>query len=212
MTEAEWLACEDPYPMLDSVPVIVGERKLQLLAVACCRRVRSLNASLTLSMAIAAAEQLADGEDTLNELLRLRSAAQSVGHPGVWAYHEPAARIARAVWMLPRNRDDEYVNQVRVVVRETCDDERSKSTAADLLRDIIGNPFRPVVFDPAWRTDTALSLARTTYEYRDFRAMPILADAFQDAGCDNDDILNHCRSPGPHVRGCWVVDRLLGKE
>ena len=65
---------------------------------------------------------------------------------------------------------------------------------------------------PAWRTDTALSLARQMYESRDFSAMPILADALQDAGCDSDDILNHCRGPGPHVRGCWVVDLVLGKS
>ncbi|MBM3980898.1 MAG: hypothetical protein FJ304_11545 [Planctomycetes bacterium] len=81
-----------------------------------------------------------------------------------------------------------------------------------LLRDIFGNPFRPVTFDPAWRTDTATTLARQMYEAREFGAMPILADALQDAGCDNDDILSHCRGKGPHVRGCWVVDLVLGKE
>lgn len=81
-----------------------------------------------------------------------------------------------------------------------------------LVHDIFGNPFRPVTFAPEWRTDTAVSLARGMYESRDFSAMPILADALQDAGCDSDDVLNHCRGDGPHVRGCWVVDLLLGKE
>jgi hypothetical protein len=81
-----------------------------------------------------------------------------------------------------------------------------------LLRDIFGNPFRPVAFDPAWRTDTAVSLAKQMYESRDFGVMPILADALQDAGCDSDDVLGHCRGAGPHVRGCWVVDLVLGKE
>jgi hypothetical protein len=82
-----------------------------------------------------------------------------------------------------------------------------------LLRDIFGNPFRPVAFASAWRTDTAVALARTMYESRDFSAMPILADALQDAGCDNDAILSHCRDANqPHVRGCWVVDLVLGKE
>jgi hypothetical protein len=80
------------------------------------------------------------------------------------------------------------------------------------LRDIFGNPYRPVTFSPSWRTDTAVALARTVYEARDFSAMPILADALQDAGCDSADILDHCRGPGPHVRGCWVVDLVLGKE
>jgi hypothetical protein len=80
------------------------------------------------------------------------------------------------------------------------------------LRDIFGNPFRPVAFDPAWRTDTAVSLARHIYESRDFSAMPILADALQDAGCEHEAILAHCRDLHQvHVRGCWVVDLVLGK-
>ncbi len=81
------------------------------------------------------------------------------------------------------------------------------------LRDIFGNPFRPVVFEPAWQSDTALSLAKHLYESRDFSAMPILADALQDAGCEHADILTHCRDETlTHARGCWVVDLVLGKE
>jgi hypothetical protein len=72
--------------------------------------------------------------------------------------------------------------------------------------------FRPVTFKPVWLTSTVVGLARQMYESRDFSPMPILADALQDAGCDSDDILDHCRGPGPHVRGCWVVDLVLGKE
>ena len=87
-----------------------------------------------------------------------------------------------------------------------------RSRQADRVREVVGNPFRPVTFSPAWCTDTALSLARQMYDSRDFIAMPILADALQDAGCDNEDVLAHCRGPGPHVRGCWVVDLVLGKE
>jgi hypothetical protein len=80
--------------------------------------------------------------------------------------------------------------------------------------DIFGtDPFRPVAFDPVWRTDTAVSLAKRMYESRDFSPMPILADALQDAGCDSDDILNHCRDTKQvHVRGCWVIDLVLGKS
>ncbi|AWM42138.1 hypothetical protein C1280_05160 [Gemmata obscuriglobus] len=82
----------------------------------------------------------------------------------------------------------------------------------DLLREIFGNPFRPAEFAPEWRTSTAVALAREMYDTRDFSAMPILADALQDAGCDNADILTHCLDPQPvHVRGCWVVDLVLGK-
>ena len=80
------------------------------------------------------------------------------------------------------------------------------------MRCVIGNPFRPISFSPDWRTDTVVILSRQMYESREFSAMLILADALQDAGCDSADILNHCRGPGPHVRGCWVVDLVLGKE
>ena len=84
--------------------------------------------------------------------------------------------------------------------------------AANIVRDIFGNPFRSVSFDPAWRTSTVVALAQQMYDSRDFSAMPILGDALQDAGCDHADILDHCRSAGSHVRGCWVVDLVLGKE
>jgi hypothetical protein len=82
-----------------------------------------------------------------------------------------------------------------------------------LLWDIAGDPYRPTKFKPEWRTDTVLSLARQMYEAREFSAMPILADALQDAGCNHDAMLNHCRDTSlTHVRGCWVVDLVLGKE
>ncbi|MBP3960375.1 hypothetical protein J8F10_34535 [Gemmata sp. G18] len=81
------------------------------------------------------------------------------------------------------------------------------------MRDIIGNPFRPVTPDPEWLTSTVTALASQMYTSSDFSAMPILADALQDAGCDNTDVLNHCRdADATHVRGCWVVDMMLGKE
>jgi len=94
-----------------------------------------------------------------------------------------------------------------------CGDEATANAqVCDLLRDIFGNLFRPVKFSRVWRSDTAVSLAKHIYESRDFSAMPILADALQDADCDNDDVLNHCRDPQQvHVRGCWVVDLVLGK-
>jgi hypothetical protein len=81
----------------------------------------------------------------------------------------------------------------------------------DLLRDIFGNPFRPAAIDPRWLTSTAVSLAGAIYEERAFDRLPILADALEDAGCDNADILTHLRGEGPHARGCWAVDLVLGK-
>jgi hypothetical protein len=88
-----------------------------------------------------------------------------------------------------------------------------KVKETELALELVGpNPFRPTAFSPGWRTDTAVALAKQMYESRDFGAMPILADALQDAGCEDAAILGHCRGAGPHVRGCWVVDLVLGKE
>ena len=85
----------------------------------------------------------------------------------------------------------------------------------DFLREIFGNPFRWTLIDPgwlAWNDGTVPKLAHAIYDERAFDRMPILADALEDAGCNDADILRHCREPGEHVRGCWVIDLLLGKE
>jgi hypothetical protein len=81
-----------------------------------------------------------------------------------------------------------------------------------LVREIFGNPFRPVAFDPGWRTSDVMLLARGIYDERAFDRMPILADSLQEAGCDSDELLNHLRDPhAAHVRGCWALDLVLGK-
>jgi hypothetical protein len=83
---------------------------------------------------------------------------------------------------------------------------------ADFLRCIVGNPIRPVAADPRWLTSDVVAVARVIYDQRAFDRLPILADALQDAGCDHADLLAHCRGPGPHARGCWAVDLVLGKS
>jgi hypothetical protein len=69
-----------------------------------------------------------------------------------------------------------------------------------------------VVVEPRWKTGNAVDLAASMYQTRDFSAMPILGDALLDAGCDDVRILDHCRNPAPHARGCWLVELLLGKS
>jgi hypothetical protein len=81
-----------------------------------------------------------------------------------------------------------------------------------LIRDIIANPFHPITVNPSWLTRTVVGLAQAIYTDRAFDRLPILADALEEAGCTDADILAHCRGPGPHVRGCWVVDLILGKS
>jgi hypothetical protein len=83
---------------------------------------------------------------------------------------------------------------------------------ANLVRDLFGNPFRPIKAKPAWFARKGVNLAKSIYEKRAFDRTPMLADALEQAGCNNADILDHCRKPAEHVRGCWVVDLLLGKE
>ena len=80
---------------------------------------------------------------------------------------------------------------------------------------VFGNTFRPVLVDTAWLAwgdGTVVKLAQRIYDERSFDRLPVLADALEDAGCGDADILAHCRGTGPHVRGCWVVDLLLGRK
>ncbi len=127
--------------------------------------------------------------------------------------YEYAARAARSVGILRKT----FVVNTAWAAAEAAGSRagvlKEQYAQSDLIRDIVGNPFRPVTFYPSWTTDTSLTLARAVYDSRDFSAMPILADALQDAGCDDDAVLGHCRDPKPvHVRGCWVVDLVLGKS
>jgi hypothetical protein len=86
---------------------------------------------------------------------------------------------------------------------------------AELLREVFGNPFRPVSISRsvlAWNDGTVVKLARAIYDERAFDRLPVLADALEEAGCDHADLPGHCRAPGPHVRGCWAVDLLLNQS
>jgi hypothetical protein len=186
VTEAEWLTCDDPQTMLEFLQRKAEDRSLYLFSVACYRRVWPL---LTehVRQAIEVKERYADGLATEAQYRQYNTDTDALRH----AFH---AVVATLSWF------------------RGPDSLKERAAQAHLLRDVAGNPFRPVTFSPSWRTDTALLLAQQMYDSRDFGAMPILADALQDAGCDNEDILNHCRAETVHVRGCWVVDLVLGKE
>jgi hypothetical protein len=91
-------------------------------------------------------------------------------------------------------------------------DSISPQRHREILRDLFGNPFQPVALNPSWRTPTVLALAQEIYDSRAFNRLPALANALEEAGCRDADLLAHCRGAGPHVKGCWAVDLLLGKE
>jgi hypothetical protein len=100
--------------------------------------------------------------------------------------------------------------------------DAEQAAQAALLREVAGNPFRRVALDPSWLSWQGGTVPRQAQAASDERDLPsghlaparlaVLADALEDAGCDNLDILAHLRGPGPHVRGCWPVDLLLGRE
>jgi hypothetical protein len=134
------------------------------------------------------------------------------GYTGADAARMAKACAYRARYVAKYNSPASYPVVARSRRESLVDHDRERAAQCDRLRDVVGNPYRSVIFSPSWRTDTAVLLARRMYGARDFFALPILADALQDAGCDNEEILTHCRGSGPHVRGCWVVDQVLGKE
>ena len=91
-------------------------------------------------------------------------------------------------------------------------EESLKPAPAMVYRELASNPFIELAWDPRWLTSTVRGLAAHIYEGRDFAAMPILGDALQDAGCNDEQVLTHCRATKPHARGCWVVDAILGRH
>jgi hypothetical protein len=223
MTEADWLAATDPMPMLAFLEGKASDRKLRLFAVACCRRIPIIDSHDHGVAALDLAERLAEGRATNAERRQMRV---SLMNPRPWiavlldilsgSASTAASRTCQAVSVVQAlsegalGRASGRRTSGNPAWRRAVNNELAALTAP--LRDIIGNPFRPVAVDPSWGTFTVVALARQMYESRDFTPMSILADALQDAGCDHLDILDHCRGPGPHVRGCWVVDLLLGKE
>lgn len=152
-------------------------------------------------------EQYADGLASKKELYRLRKQ-----HPEERMAIANAFESARvtAEYCVNRIWDSIGGDNYHQADHKIYSQEAPAQT--DLLREIFGNPFRPVAVDPSWLTSTAVAIAQGIYDDKAFDRLPILADALQDAGCENADILNHLRSPGPHVKGCWALDLVLGKQ
>lgn len=223
MNQNRWLTCKEPSPLLEHLAKSVGgpSRKKRLFAAACCRRIVHLMPGKAILAALKTAEQFADGKATAKKLESAEKRAWAA-QKGPFPDDERAelgayAMAAEAVSRLCEQPDsmDIYDIMDSIYSATVCDPDNPEEEdilQAALVREVFGNPFRPVMLDPQWRTSTAVALAQQMYESRDFSAMPILADALQDAGCDSEDILTHCRDANQaHVRGCWVVDAVLGK-
>jgi len=186
-----------------------SERKLRLFACACCRRVHHLLSEPWSREAIDVAERLADGlaaeqerETAWDESMRdIEAADMALDGELVWfarltAHNALAGSAVRAAQLA-----------ASTVCRSVSD--LSEASQAALLRDIVGNPFQAIPAASNWLTATVVNLTKTIYDNRAFDRLPELANALEQAGCTNHEILDHCRQPSPHVRGCWVVDLVL---
>jgi hypothetical protein len=229
MTGEEWLTCTDLQQLLCCLRGRASERKRRLFDLACCRTIWRLLHKRA-RKAIALMEEFVDAMTTTRACERARDglcqnrvyfykprkAPQAVC--GAFGY------AAQAVWNAVSTDSTkriyltacwkEVVN-ARLAENEEQDPAAIETDLSDLFHCIFDTLFHPVPFDPAWLSwsdRTCPKLAQVIYDERHFEDLPILADAIEEAGCTDPDILAHCRGPGPHVRGCWVVDLLLGKS
>lgn len=225
MTEAEWLAGDNPTPMLDALRGKVSDRKLRLFGVSCCRRVWHLLTDKYSRKALAVAERYADGEVTAEKLGfawgDVRRSAQAAyrearptaeGHAMMAVSRLCEADVARALMAVG------YAASCKGYQDDAARMAEALREQSSLLRDVFGIPFRPVYFSSAWRTPDVTALATAAYEERTLPSgelapdrLAVLADALEEIGAAGE-VVAHLRGPGPHVRGCWAVDLVLGKE
>jgi hypothetical protein len=239
MTEAKWLKGTDPTPMLEFLCGNNSNRKLRLFGVACCRRIWHFLNDVG-RKAVQTAELFADGKARKKELSDASGAAAIIAETrwaaerGIRKFQTPQELALWAATYAGEN-DNGWGNlhsfseggvlgvadAAALAVKNHA--KRRKSQAfdqericqCDLLREIFGNPFQPTFCHPKWLTwegGTVVRLAKQIYQEYDFASLPVLADALEEAGCIDPNILGHCRRPGEHARGCWAVDLLLGKS
>jgi hypothetical protein len=230
MTEEVWVICRNPAAMLRFLRTnwAASDRKMRLFAVACCGRIAGLLDDPRSCAALQVAERYADGAATEEQRAAAARAARQASARFLRSRIRPAAgdgarqeacaaatatTIKKA--LLAARRTREYA----LVAAHRADRKERSGHQSGLLRDIFGPlPFRPVSMAPSlliwndvWNDGAVVKLAQGIYEGRAFDRLPVLADALEEAGCDNQDLLSHCRSQHDHVLGCWVVDLLLGK-
>jgi hypothetical protein len=234
MTESDWNSCADPQAMLDFL-LAAGkgsDRKLRLFACASCRGVWKDLGDAASRAAIEVAERFADGEATPEELSESGSAAGDAPWAAIRAGDSHGESAHAASWVTAPGAGaaaDITARFARGCVRDEAnagawvatrpDEERRQ---AHLLRDVFGAlPFCPVTIDQSllgWNGRTVVKMAQAIYDGRllpsghlDPQRLSVLADALEEAGCSNADVLGHLRSPGPHVRGWFLVDLLLNR-
>jgi hypothetical protein len=220
MTENEWLTCRNPWAMLSQLGEQASDRKLRLFICACCQRQLATVSHPPLFMALMVAQQHIETPVSQSELEAATAAIQETLQESIETINVtgPLAE-ALSYAFLPELLQSGHAaiavdlllgSEIQQIARLDLPDD--PLDRCEVLREIFGNPFRPSVLHPAWPTATVISLAQAIYDSGDFTRLPFLADALEDAGCTDDALLRHCREPGQHVKGCWVVDLLLRKS
>ena len=221
MTEAEWRVCADLEPMLAYLyQSKASERKLRLFACGCCRRVLHLLPNELCWKAIDLAERFADGLAADSEMYEVEDAVNAY-----WLNHEKSEEFATSAELLACQAVGIAVNcdnpvahfaagyALDAATAKRCNIRESESAIqCELLRDVFGNPFRLLVLEATWRTPPVVNLAQSVYDDRTFDRIPELAESLEEAGGTDADLLEHLRGPGPHFRGCWALDVVLGKS
>jgi hypothetical protein len=214
MTEAEWLGEVSLRKRLSWLRGRVRARKIRLFAIACCRRIWGRLAAAE-RRAVEAAEQFLERKISAKELADRVAHVRGVAH-GAQAAHHACARTADIVTGATL-----AAIHARIVAHwpggppkgQLLDTESTPEAGAQLalLRDVVGNPFRPVTLAPACQTPDVLRLAEAVYAERAFERLPVLADALEEVGCTDAALLGHLRGPGPHVLGCFALDAVLAR-
>jgi hypothetical protein len=211
MTEQEWLSCNHPADMLAHLQGKVSDRRLRLFAVACLRRIEDVISNPDYRRIIEAVEDSID---------------RSAGDPGkaLATPQEPPTRTVRLEDLIVHSLtfEDVWKSTHRVAFSAPqlfANSSAGREAVKQIVGDAFGNPFRPVPFDPAWRTAEVRSAAEAAFADRTLPGGDLsnlglgkLAECLEKAGCAEPTILSHLRSAGPHVRGCWAVESALGKE
>jgi hypothetical protein len=196
MTEKEWLECSEQAEVLEFLHGRVSDRKLRLYAIACVRTAWTYLSDEAVREAAILLEKLVDSKADEADRAALYDDLRSHGE-------------STAQDLL--DRDARFAFEAGESVLGS-DEHNHTEEAWSLRNDIFGNPFRRVNIDPSWKSTEVTTLAQVIYDERAFHLLPNLLEALEEAGCTNKEILAHCRGPGPHVKGCWVVDAILGKE
>jgi hypothetical protein len=225
MTEQEWLECTDPLRMLRFIWGKASDRKYRLFTCACCRRIWGLLSDERSRAAVECAERHVADKYASGEELAVADDGANEARCAFAGYARDAADAALCATNFCEDEEaDAAIAATELSARAasggrlTIRDEES-TAQSNLVLCIFGNPFRPITLNCDWLTPTVQALAQAAHDNRnlpsgtlDHHRLAVLAAALEDAGCDNADILDHCRQPGEHVRGCWPLDLILGKK